>query len=182
MQKGETKKACPGCGTPGLRKIDEVCAECKKKLQEADEARQRRERDTEHQVYQVPRRFPSYVVPAGYHTRGNVRAPEEAITRAMEALVLSIGAPVAGRYFPAERLFYYPKGYRVVYDYPSGFLMFRPATAQAVDQLDSAIQAALEAAYQAGKGDGSHLLMQLADGDLTVGDFNKRVEPSKSHP
>ena len=180
MRKGETQKPCPGCHKPGLRDADSVCYECKKKLEEADVARARQEQDSGYQIYQVPgiERFPNYHIPARF-LPDEVRSRMKTISAAMEVLARSIGLPVLGKYFPSNHLFFYPKGYRVEYGSRSSYLLFKPETAQAIDQLDTAIQAALEAAYQIGKQDGSHLLMQLADGDITIGDFNKQVEPSK---
>lgn len=180
MRKGETQKPCPGCHKPGLRDADSVCYECKKKLEEAEMARKQQEQDSGHQIYHVPGadRFPNYHIPARF-LHEDIRGRMRAISVIMEALVYSIGLPVLGRYFPSNNLFYYPKGYRVEYSSRSTYLLFKPETAQAIDQLDTAIQTALEAAYQVGKQDGSRLLMQLADGELTVNEFNKQVEPSK---
>lgn len=53
-------------------------------------------------------------------------------------------------------------------------IMLRPL-AEAVRDLRVAVSEALEKEYSKGKADGHNLLMRLADGDLSVNDFDKRI-------
>lgn len=183
MRKGETLKPCPGCGEPGLRDANGVCFLCTVKLKEANEARERQVQDVEHRVYDAPATFPWYHAPNPYgQGREDLRALEQKLRALMKTLVHSIGVKATGTetYNPnRSKLFTFPKGYRLEYSYGDSHLLLKPETAQTLDLLDTTIQAALDAAYQAGKEDGSHLLFQLADGDITVSDFTNRITPNK---
>ena len=181
MRKGETTKPCPGCGEEGLRDADNVCQRCQRLLQEARQARERQAQDTERQVYDVPATFPWYSVPASYQSQGATRTALESIRAMMVELVHSIGTPAVGDalYNVATKLFTFPKGRRVEYSSYDSRLCLAPETARAIDHLDTAIQTALQVAYEAGKQDGAHLLQQLASGEITIAAFNEETMKSK---
>lgn len=184
MKKGETAKACPGCGEVGLRSANEVCWRCKELLEEAKAARARQAQDTTYQVYDVPATFPWYRAPtnssdsAMWLASRELRSLEERLREMVKALVHSIGIPAVGTelyHLNRSKLFTFPKGYRLEYSFADRQLLLQPETAQALDQLDSTIQAALVAAYEAGKREGAHLLHQLASGEITVTAFNEQA-------
>lgn len=57
--------------------------------------------------------------------------------------------------------------------------LFEPSHAKTLGKLYAEIQAGMERAYQQGKEDGSHLLSQLAKGEVTPADFEERRAPRK---
>jgi hypothetical protein len=179
MKKGETTKACPGCGEEGIRNANEVCWHCKKLLEEARTARARQEQDTAYQVYDIPATFPWYYAPDPYGQKHEeLRRHEETLRALMKTLVHSIGTRAVGTeiYNPdRSKLFTFPKGRRLEYSFYDSQLLLKPETAHALDELDTTLQAALVAAYEDGKRAGAHLLHQLASGDITVATFNERV-------
>ena len=179
MKKGETTKACPGCGEEGIRDANAVCMHCKQLLQEAKAARARQEQETEYQVYAVPETFPWYHAPAQNTTQQELRRIEEQLRVLMQTLTYAIGIPAVGTkaYHPERaKLFTFPKGRQLHYSFNDSQLLLKPETARVLDELDTTLQMVIVASYEEGKRDGAHLLGQLASGEITVADFNLRVD------
>ena len=182
MKKGETTKACPGCKQEGLRDADSVCYHCRLKLQEAEKIREYQARQQNQQVYRIPVNFPLYVVSVSSLNSDNVWKHLRALTDILARLVRSpgIGVPAVGEalYAQEHRLFHDPKRNRTDDSSHDDRKVIQTETAQLIGELDTLLQQSLEAAYQAGKQDGSSLLLQLASGELSVADFNKQANHS----
>lgn len=168
---GMTSKPCPGCGEPGPLKFggkgrhthrdaDGVCAHCQVLLNEAREARRRVEAESDMVRVPCPRathwiKFPWMTDPsihAAFHELANVCGSKgRTMTPLFDVMITDC---MCGRNeditMPKQR-------------------------AEALKALYDAICLGMRGAYDQGLERGGSLLLQLADGDLSSDEFNRRV-------
>lgn len=160
-----SQKPCPGCGgTKAYRKSDEVCTDCKSLLKRAQWMDEQLSKLGDDEV----------IVAIGQRSHWNAYIHSKSgkgrdLQEIFHRLALSASRPALAYHAEFELLGKIDNGGRMYVKMP------RPL-AEAIKDLRSAIQPALEAEYEAGKADGHNLLMRLANGDLSVNEYMKKTE------
>ena len=177
---GYTKKPCPGCGKVyGNRAADEVCWQCRRKIDgfdamsvETEELRRRVEgagRATE----PVNVASPWFNFPRG--GAGWVETPL-ALRQAVTALVVELAKPLStgkagnGRHLPRLHVFDHSETLRGACFVP---VEMTDTAVEALRTFDRLMGEALLAAEARGAEKGRSLLHQLASGDVTIHEFNE---------
>lgn len=171
-----SKKPCPGCGQVDRhRRADEICSDCREKFQRVKVLEQelaKINRDRIVVAYGEYAHWNQYI-----YTHATSGKYGREIMRVMHALVLSLVAPVAEDYV---------RGYGVNDTIPrvlgknSQGIRYGTLPQDVTDtiiELRNVIQLALDEAYEAGKHDGSSVLMRFAAGDISMADFDKFIQP-----
>lgn len=164
-----TRKPCPGCHEEPVlgRDSESVCNDCKKLLQEAIDARARKNRRADTELVGVPfaaHGFP-YIVRLGTDLNDEVRdaffALCELLGSQVQGIFVSTNASIVDlsedRFNHASpRAWYLPKGLAAI-----------------TTRLYDAIIRGSEAAYETGRSEGHQLLIGLATGRTSIDQFNE---------
>ncbi len=178
-KRGTSAKPCPGCKEMVWHETGGVCYACKRDLDHVIEMNQRVAKlrsDGTAATYRfstVPHWNPGIYPGPDFKDHDDYRE-----------LLRNLVVAVATEVFPqdtadrdnrqAEELL---DAERNPYDNSArDTLAINPTVANAIRALDKWCRQALPAAYNAGKGHGSKVLMQLASGNLTINDFDKAIE------
>lgn len=182
-----TSKFCHGCGKSGtyrsFRPADDVCDDCLMLFwrgEDADFAREKSKQERELEIILVPVRrwssghpaFPSWSNPAYAHSREAHDALEEFQCAAADLLAIFLEPFIVEkntRSYNSEGKAH-PKGHYYT-DCPRNLIYAPPGTGDAIDLFDAAGQRVLTAMHAAGVDRGKSILAQLADGDITVDQF-----------
>lgn len=190
--KGHTTKPCEGCGTTDGRPIGQVCRRCRELLAEAALARAAAAAKQAVIPMSVPAdaSWPSFTLPVreGGHVAYEQRL-DQRLERALQAVCRGlwevIPDDVAHERMPVDPTSRH--GWRLsvpdllAVDYQSSYrhrrasALIDPAAADAVRQLDAVLRETFAAIYRSGVEQGTNLLGQLATGQVSADDFNKKT-------
>jgi hypothetical protein len=169
-----TFKPCHGCGEEGYRAVDEVCKKCRGLLRAARAIQQDEEAKAEAgKLYRLTHEWPAFYIPSNDPETGLQ------LRQAFERLAHSVLRPVRSKKDPYDPdvLELPPKGDLVNY-----FSTFDPKatvwtgtarTARALVNLDSQVRKALSLSREIGEQEGSNLLMQIAQGKISVNELTE---------
>lgn len=158
-----SSKPCPGCGEVNRhRKADELCWECKETLKFAKKLQEEFALVPDNKTVVVYGERPYW---NGYFYCHDAKGDcGRLLQQVFLDLVKSIVVPYTGSTEKVTLLLGKIDGLG-----QRGMMSTR--TAEAIVALHKAIQPVLDAVYEAGKKDGSNLLMRLATGDIATNEF-----------
>ena len=188
-----TRRASPGCthdpwpccqkpaSEYGGRPKNTICNECKALINTGRDAIARAQ-NTGDEVYSwalEPHWWSQYYGPYEFSYGGG----DTRLANAMYALVTALATPVHGKIDYRRRVPRVLEGgiediWKRHWEGQAPFQM-KAATRDHLNELDSAIRAALEDTYAEGKNRGRSALLQLATGELSIMDFDKTVAKPK---
>jgi hypothetical protein len=178
--RGQTWKPCPACKQEILHDIDDICFDCRRKIDAADAIIEREKKRDDVEEYSVP--YPSSC--PRYWTRASNLAKHLEVSRTISLAMGHLLALLANHVDAAwQRAHPYIASkydrilFRTELRATTGFdntyrALMTPLAAQIIRELDTAILTTIRQAYEDGLTDGSHLLNQLASGDITVSQLN----------
>lgn len=180
-----TRKPCPGCGQPGYRSTDQVCHRCAAILAGAKtRAESLEQTHPALRAYRMPDWPQRFSVP-WYHPH----APTDLMATILSTLLALAERPEwADQAFPAPDsedphlvpLATHGQGWMSLANIGRWRVTpMTPETAAAVRTLHQALHAALTHAYTEGVTYGRNCLAQLASGDCTLTDFERRTTRSR---
>lgn len=179
--RGTTWKKCHGCGREVNHAIDAVCNDCRRKLDTANAIIAREQRRDDVQEVPIPRSESS--MPFYYGKGTNNLAPHTkqgyTVGAALYRIVQLLSQPADSAWNIAHPRNWDGTAYqRMLFPHPRGRLehtdvaLMTPAAFAALRELDAAILALTQQAYLDGIDEGASLLVRLAAGEITVGQFN----------
>ena len=166
---GQTKKPCEGCGeTPEwMRTAGEVCADCKRLM---EDGRKYREMAKRKGVVHRYMEHQHYAMPMIHHStrRGDERA-DDSFTKAFYDLVFLIAGPGRRDLHCSKPLVSMPARRE------SGQINITLSTkvAGCLDTLYGSANQMVQNAHENGHDEGQRLLLGLADGSLSIDKFNR---------
>jgi len=173
---------CPGCNEViWKRPVDKVCRRCQKLMEDGRKAREAQAQTEKVFVMAPDRRWWNYLR-AGSSGFSRIDTPRDRLEFAMHSLLEVLIEPcLDARGYDTHSLyrnaFFSIEGhgshsYWSEQDVPA---FVDPKAREAVVALHQAILDSLQQAYRDGVREGSSLLAQLASGDITAEDFNKKT-------
>ena len=189
MSGQRTRKPCPGCGqVKRYRPAAEVCAECKEDLGLARTVHDRRLREASGEsgkrAFRVAEPGWAHSYPYVYCGQGGSDAGER-FRRAFDVLVTALAEPTVLGDVPElideEGVTHLDRGVERLVEgdrsYDQGELVLLPeAVGPALRELYAAVQGVAAEALENGCEEGRQLLVGLATGRLSVGDFNEETQ------
>jgi hypothetical protein len=169
-----THKPCHGCGQEGYRAVDEVCSECKALLRVGRAVKQEDEAKAEaRKLFRLTQEWPGFYIPSGDQAAGrNLRKAFEELARAALRPVRSRKDPYTEDVQslpPTSDLCHYFS----THDPKATVWTGTARLAGAITDLDDQVRKALALSRQIGEQEGSNLLLQIAQGKLSVNDLTK---------
>lgn len=161
-----TRKPCPGCHEERDRNSDEVCEDCKKLLQEAIDARARKNRRADTEIVGVP--FAAHGFPY-IHRIGSDLNTE--VRESFFALAELLGSEITERFFGAKTSMVDLSEDRFNNSSPHPWYLPK-GLAAITTRLYAAITRGAEVAYEEGKTEGHQLIVGLATGRTSIDEFN----------
>lgn len=169
-----TYKPCHGCGKEGYRATNEVCSDCKALLRVGQAVKQEDQEKAEvGKLFRLTEEWPSFYIPSGDPTAGR------ALRRAFETLARSALKRVRSKVDP------YTDGvealpptsdlchYFSTYDPKATVWTGTARLGAALTELDLQVRKALALVKEIGEKDGSNLLLQIAQGNISVNDLTE---------
>jgi hypothetical protein len=167
-----TRKPCHGCGQEVWRAATEVCDECKALLRAGRGVTQEDQvQASKGPLFRLTEEWPGFYIPSGEPGDGRrLRKAFEVLARTALRAVRSKKQPYGEG---VESL--PPTGdlvhYFSTYDPKASLWTGTRRLADAIVELDIQVRKALELSRTIGEKDGSNLLMQIAQGKLSVNDL-----------
>ncbi len=183
-----TRKPCPGCGqVKSYRPAAEVCGECRQDLELARAVHGRRLREASGEngkrAFRIAEPGWAHFYPYVYCGQGGGDAGGR-FRDAFDALVTALAEPITWDDLP-ERIDedgteHLDKGIERLVGGDRDYEQHEPAllpqaAGLALRELYAAVQAVSAEALENGRGEGRQLLVGLATGRLSVGEFNKKT-------
>ena len=175
--RGHTRDPWPCCNKPAEerwgRPKGTICDECKQLIATGKDAiRQRRERsEATFKWAERPHGWPQYYGPYNFVGSGTRTRLGNAMFDLAEAVTTPVHAPWNAEH---EGNLLECKDTRSRYD-GTHFVSADRETRERLNDLDAAIRNALADAYAAGEARGQRSLLQLASGEMSLSDFEKRT-------
>jgi len=187
-RRGYTSKPCPGCGRSKERKPEEVCEDCKALIAQAKAHNEWAAKltDTETELVRVPEEHNTHAYPQFY--MGSPRSgrtsrddgPRRQISNLLARLINQISEPVRNSVWGTGAAIlsnaegpFNQRGWSRNWENARHLRTMPKATAQTIRDLYDAVANALVETHELSKRDGRNLLFGLAEGDVSVNDFNK---------
>ncbi len=183
--RGHTWKPCPGCHQEKLRKTDEVCHDCMRKIAAADAITKREAQRADVEEWFVPsiNTFPSYYTKASNLAKHRQMSRE--ISHALEKLVSLISVKPDDAWKLShngwssdntksqyEHLIFRSPARPVESLVNTSTILLSQQVALTLRELDISILRVIRQAYDDGIYDGTRLLTRFASGDISVKQFN----------
>lgn len=167
MRKG-SNRPCPGCGRiVEYRKSDKVCQDCESKLKRVEFLEQQLSKLSQEEIVVAVGQCAHWNAYLYAHSAGYGRKLMDVFQRVADA---------GSRASMTRNAEYSLLG--KIDSFGEKYIVMPRALADAVRELRTEVQNAMKAEYEKGKTDGHSVLMRLANGDLSMNDFDESLSKS----
>lgn len=161
---GHARTPCPACGQNNIRETGKICWKCERLMEDGRKYRELQERNTDYLLYY----YDIAGCPGAYGTESH-----ETYIHALQDLFRFLDQP--GRIDSGSLHLFSSHPLRQVSSCYRHAVRLQPQLRDIIDALDGAVREMVALAYDAGVKEGSQLLVGLANGKITLAEFEEKT-------